>query len=91
MLKKKLGVLKKTLRFQLNRNVLSLLYTSYIKLHLENASDVWGGYSSSDCDSLEKIQLIAARIVTMLPLFASRRLFLFRNGMGHIKCEEENF
>ena len=78
--KKKARCAEKNLRFQLNRNVLSLLYTSYIKPHLENASDVWGGYSSSDCDHrLEKIQLIAAKIVTGLPIFASRKSFLFRN------------
>ena len=70
----------KKLKFQLNRNALSLLYRSFIRPQLEYASDVWGGCSSSDCDRLEKIQLITVRIVTWLPIFASRESFYFEKG-----------
>ena len=41
-----------------------------IRLLVEYASEVWGGCSSVDSDRLEKIQLIAVRIVTGLPIFA---------------------
>ena len=68
-------------------HLLYLLYTSFIKPQLKYASDVWGGCSSSDCDRLEKIQLIAARIFSGLHKFASRES---RNGMRHIKYKEEN-
>ena len=39
-----------------------------------------GGCSSSDCDRLEKIQLIAARTVTGLPIFASKESLYFETG-----------
>ena len=58
-------------------------YTHLLSDQLEYASDVWGG-CSSDCDRLEKLPLIVARIVTVLLRFASRES-LFRNGMEHIK------
>ena len=77
--KKKLGLMKK-LKFRLNRNTLSLLYTAFIRPQLEYASDVWGGCSSSDCERLEKIQLIAARIVSGLPIFASKESLYFETG-----------
>ena len=70
----------KKLKFRLNRNALSLLYTAFIRPQLEYASDVWGGCSSSDCERLEKIQLIAARIVSGLPIFASKESLYFETG-----------
>ena len=79
MLKKKAQFAKK------KKQLKSLLYTSIIRPQLEYASDVWGGCPSPDCDKLVKMQLIAARIVTVLPIFASSR-----NRMGHIKYKEEN-
>ena len=71
----------KKLKFCINRNALSLLYTSFIRPQLKYASDVWGGCSSTDCERLEKIQLIAARIVTGLPIFASRESLYFETGL----------
>ena len=44
----------KKLKFRLNRTSLSLLYTSFIRPQLEYASEVWGGCSSVDSNSLEK-------------------------------------
>ena len=70
----------KKLKLQLNRNALPLLYTSFIRPQLEYASDVWGGCSSSDCDRLEKIQLIAAGIVTGLSIFVSGESLYFETG-----------
>lgn len=76
---KKLGLMKK-LKFKLNRKSLSLLYTSFIRPQLEYASDVWGGCTFTDSERLEQIQLIAARIVTGLPIFASRDSLYFETG-----------
>ena len=38
----------------------------------EYASIVWDGCSAHDIERLEKVQLSASRIVTGLPIFASR-------------------
>ena len=67
----------KKLKFRLNRNALSLLYTSFIRPQLGYASDVWGGCSSSDCERLEKIQLIVAIIASGLPIFVSKESLYF--------------
>ena len=40
---------------------------------LEYACELWDGCSQQDSDNLEKLQLEAGRIVTGLPLFASRQ------------------
>lgn len=85
---KKLGLMKK-LKFRLNRTSLSLLYTSFIRPQLEYASEVWGGCSSVDSDRLEKIQLIAARIVTGLPIFASRESLYFETGWDTLSCRRQ--
>ena len=68
-------------RVKINHNAFSLLYTSFIRPQLEYASDVWGGCFSSDCERLEKIQLIAARIVSGLPVhIKSSERFNFDKG-----------
>ena len=41
---KKLNLMKK-FKFKLNRKAISLMYKSFIRPHLEYASDVWGGCS----------------------------------------------
>ena len=79
----------KKLKFRLNRTSLSLLYTSFIRPQLEYASEVWGGCSSVDSDRLEKIQLIAARIVTGLPIFASRESLYFETGWDTLSCRRQ--
>ena len=40
---------------------------------LEYACELWDGCSQQDSDNLEKLQIEAGRIVTGLPLFASRQ------------------
>ena len=62
----------KKIKFKLNRKALSIMYTSFIRPHLEYASDVWGGCSLSNAEKLEQVQLFAARIVSGLPIFASK-------------------
>ena len=79
----------KKLKFRLNRTSLSLLYTSFIRPQLEYASEVWGGCSSVDSDRLEKIQLIAARIVTGLPIFSSRESLYFETGWDTLSCRRQ--
>ena len=68
---KKLRLLKK-LKFKIGRKHLSKLYIVFIRPTLEYASIVWDGCSAQDIEKLEKVQLSAARIVTGLPIFASR-------------------
>ena len=43
---------------------------------LEYACELWDGCSQQDSDNLEKLQIEAGRIVTGLPLFASRQSIL---------------
>ena len=80
-----LGLLKKKfLKFQLNRNALSLLYTSFIRPQLEYASDVWGGCSPSHCDRQEKYNC-----VTGLPIFASRESLYYETEWDTLLYKEE--
>lgn len=53
---------------------------SFIRRHLEYTSGVWGGYSLADSEKLEQAQLSAARIVTDLPIFASKDSLYFETG-----------
>ena len=56
----------KKFKFKLNRKAISLMYTSFIRPHLEYASDVWGGCSLTNAEKLEQMQLLAAGIVYLL-------------------------
>jgi hypothetical protein len=77
---KRLGVMKKY-KFKINRNRLSLMYTSFIRPLLEYASEVWGTcITQNESEKLEKFQLSAARIVTGLTLLASRNALYFETG-----------
>jgi hypothetical protein len=60
------------LKCTLCRNKLSKLYVTFVRPLLEYASVVWDGCSSAKIEKLEKEQLHAARIVTGLPIFASK-------------------
>ena len=56
------------------------MYTSFIRPHLEYASDVWGGCSLSNAEKLEQVQLLAARIVSGLPIFTSKTSLFYQTG-----------
>ena len=71
----------KKFKFKLNRKALSIMYTSFIRPHLEYASDVWGGCSLSNAEKLEQVQLLAARIVSGLPIFASKTSLYYETGL----------
>ena len=77
---KKLGLLKK-LKFTLGRNTLLKMYTTFVRPALEYASVVWDGCNSFDSDLLEKVQLSAARIITGLPILASRDSLYLETGL----------
>ena len=81
---KEINVLRK-LKFTLSRKSLNKIYTTYILPLLEYACEVWDGGNITDGDKLEKIQLQAARIVTGLPLFASREALYFETGWETLK------
>ena len=76
---KKINVLRK-FKYVLSSSTLSKIYNTFILPTLEYACEVWDGCTSFDCDKLEKVQLEAARIVTGLPLYASRNALYFETG-----------
>ena len=79
-----MGLLRK-LKFKISRNHLSKYYLAFIRPTLEYASTVWDGCSAIDSDKLEKVQLCAARIVTGLPIFASRESLYSETGWQTLK------
>lgn len=79
----------KKLKYKLNRKSLSLMYTSFIRPHLEYASEVCGGCSLADTDTLEQIQLTAARIVTGLSIFASRDSLYLETGWNSLSTRRK--
>ena len=62
------------------------MYVTFVRPILEYASVVWDGYLFSGTDKLEKVQLYAARIVTVLPILASRESLYFETGWEQL-CE----
>ena len=68
------------LKYVLNRNFLSRIYLTFIRPIMEYACELWDGCSQNDSDNLEKLQLEAGRIVTGLPLFASRESIYYETG-----------
>lgn len=85
---KKLNLMKK-LKYKLNRKSLSLMYTSFIRPHLEYASEVWGGCSLADTEKLEQVQLTAARIVTGLSILASRDSLYLETGWNSLSTRRK--
>lgn len=79
----------KKLKYKLNRKSLSLMYTSFIRPHLEYASEVWGGCSLADTEKLEQVQLTAARIVTGLSIFASRDSLYLETGWNSLSTRRK--
>ena len=73
------------LKYLLSRSALNRIYCTFILPLLEYACEVWGGCSKFDEDKLEKVQLEAARIVTGMPLFASRESLYFETGWETLK------
>ena len=67
---KQVSYLRKV-KYQFSKEILCKLYCIYIRPLLEYASEVWDGCTQTDANRLEQVQLIAARIVTGLPVFAS--------------------
>ena len=66
---KQVSYLRKA-KYHFSKEILSKLYCTYIRPLLEYASEVWDGCTQTDAYRLEQVQLIAARIVTGLPVFA---------------------
>ena len=56
--------LPKPLKYSLNRYTLEGLFTSLVRLSLEHAGVVWDGWSESDSNLLESLQIEGARVVT---------------------------
>ena len=75
----RLCVLRK-LKYVLTKTTLSRIYLTFIRPLMEYACELWDGCSQRDSDSLEKLQLEAGRIVTGLPIFASRDSIYYETG-----------
>ena len=68
---KSINILRK-LKYNLSRKTLNKIYNTFILPLLEYACEVWDGCSKADEEKLEKVHLEAARIITGLPIYASR-------------------
>lgn len=85
---KKLGRLSK-LRYTLGRNKLSKLYLTFVRPVLEYASVVWDNCFSAEIEKLEKLQLHAAKIVTRLPILASKESVYLETGWESLSKRRE--
>ena len=56
------GIIKKTVN-TLNKELFLILYSTYIRPHLEYCIQVWAPYFRKDIDVLEKIQRRAMKLV----------------------------
>ena len=81
---KEINVVKK-LKYTLSRSALNKIYNTFILPLLEYACEVWDGCSKGDEEKLEKVHLEAARVVTGLPIFASRDSLYFETGWETLK------
>ena len=70
----------RSLKYVLNRNYLARIYITFIWPVMEYACELWDGCTQQDSDKLEKLQLEAGRIVTGLPIFASRESIYYETG-----------
>ena len=59
---------------------MNIIYKVFIRPHFEYACEVWDGCTIQQSDTLEKLQLEAARIVTGLPSYVSRSALYFETG-----------
>lgn len=76
---KQVATLRK-LKYLLIKDSLTKIYTTFILPILEYASEVWDGCTNTDFLTLEKVQLEAVRIITGLPVFASKDALYFETG-----------
>ena len=81
---KEINIIKK-LKYTLSRSALNKIYNTFILPILEYACEVWDGCTKFDEDKLEKVHLEAARVVTGLPIFASRESLYFETGWETLK------
>ena len=86
---KLIGMLRK-IKYLLKRESLATLYISFIRPILEYASEVWDNCSNTDSDRLEKVQLEAARIITGLPIYASKTSLYYETGWEPLETRRKN-
>ncbi len=82
---KQINVLRK-IKYILSRQNLNKIYLSYILPLLEYACELWDGCTARDTDKIDKLQLQAARIITGLPIFASKESLFFETGWETLKA-----
>ena len=85
---KSINILRK-LKYNLSRKTLHKIYNTFILPLLEYACEVWDGCSKQDEEKLEKVHLEAARIITGLPIYASRGSLYKETGWENLKQRRE--
>ena len=70
----------RALKFELKRDTLNQIYISYMRPLLEYGSIVWDGCTQNEKETLEKLQLEAARVVTGLTRSAATHCLLKEIG-----------
>ena len=85
---KSINILRK-LKYTLSRKTLNKIYNTFILPLLEYACEVWDGCSKQDEEKLEKVHLEAARIITGLPIYASRESLYKETGWEKLKQRRE--
>ena len=70
----------RALKFKLKRETLNQIYISYMRPLLEYGSIVWDGCTQNEKETLEKLQLEAARVVTGLTRSAATHCLLKEIG-----------
>ena len=78
------------MKYTLDFKSLNTLHYSYIRPCLEDASEVWNGCTERDSDRLEKVQLTAARVVTVMPLYSSRQSLYIDTGWELLSTRRKN-
>ena len=73
----------------MNRQTLFKIYKCFILPVLEYASEVWDGFSQSDIQRLESLQLEAARIACGLPVFCKKEYVYLESELEPLETRRE--
>ena len=76
---KHLNILRR-LKYRLSRTNLDKLYLVYIRPLFEYACELWDNCGIGNSQKLEQLQMEAARIVTVLPIFTKTEILYIETG-----------
>ena len=81
---KQVSFLRKV-KYRFSKATLNKVYCTYIRPLLEYASEVWDGCNQAESRRLEQVILIAVRMVTDLPIFASLNSLYYETGWDYTR------